>query len=164
MIKLLSVQVHWHTFSLVSTASTNDVPPYEAKILWIAHDCTRPCTYFFPKQNVYGWTVFRQWLLRTRFLSFYCFYCGCCCCCCCCWSAVFGFFFYYFFIMLVLILCGYVRYYFFEVLGIHIIYLCNIERPFHVIFNVCLFTITFFIAFSWALFFYLLIISRLNFP
>ena len=30
------------TFSLVSATSTNDIPPHEAKELWIAHDRTRP--------------------------------------------------------------------------------------------------------------------------
>ena len=30
------------TFSLFSETNTNEIPPYEAKELWIAHNYTRP--------------------------------------------------------------------------------------------------------------------------
>ena len=49
------------TFTLVSATSTKDVPPYEAKELWITHICNIAhvncctCTYFFLKQTEHSY-------------------------------------------------------------------------------------------------------------
>ena len=104
-------------------------------------------------------------MLMTLFLSFYYFYC-----CCSCFVGVFvsGFnilslLLFYIFIKPVLILCGYVRYYFVKLLGIPIIYVCGVCIQFYVIFNFCNFSITFFVTLSWILFSYLLFHLK-NFP
>ena len=107
---------------------------------------------------------------RTLFLSFYYFY-ACCCCCCFVGAAVFSDFvillsllLLYIFIKFVFVLCGYVRYYFVNLSGIPVIYVCDIRLPFYVIFNICNFIFTFFIALSWILFSDLLTVSLINFP
>ena len=75
---------------------------------------------------------------RTLYLGFYYFYS---CCCCFVVAVVFvvvfvaGFvisllFSLHLFIMFIFILCGFVRYYFFKLLGISIIYVCGIWRAF----------------------------------
>ena len=99
-------------------------------------------------------------------LSFYRF-----CCCCCCFIVVVAADFvillllFHFLIIFLLNLCGFVMYYFFKLLGISIIYVvCGVWRPFYVVFNVCNFSIMFFIAFSWILFSELLTVSLLKFP
>ena len=88
---------------------------------------------------------------QALFLSFYCFYC-CCCCCCYCWFHIL-FFYFYSFIIFVLILFGFVRCYFLRLLGIPIIYVRDVWKPFYVIFSICNFIITFFIAFFKYFFF-----------
>ena len=103
---------------------------------------------------------------RTLFWSVYCF-----CCCCCSFVIVVIFIagfvvlllLFHFFIIFVLILCGFVRYCFLRLLGIPIIYVHGISRPCYVIFNICNFSITFFIELYWILFSYLLTVSFLQF-
>ena len=91
---------------------------------------------------------------RTQFLSFYYFYCYCFCLLVFlllflvllfCWCF---YYYYYIFIKFFLILCGYVRYYFVSLLNCPIIFVHDTCVPFYAIFNICNFSIVFFIALS----------------
>ena len=111
---------------------------------------------------------------RTWFLSFYCFYCCCSSFCCYfCWFCHFLLLLYflinfyyvcsYSFIYLLMVASLGIIYH--RLLGIPFIYARgSVWRQFYAIFNVCNFSITFFIALSSILFSYLLIFSLSSFP
>ena len=95
-------------------------------------------------------------LLLLQLLLFWCCYCR--------------FFFCHFIIVIVFFhyfrsySLFYVSYYFVSLLGILIIYGHGVFIPFYPIFNICNFSITFFIALSWILFSFLLTVSLIKFP
>ena len=111
--------------------------------------------FFCLTDYIYGRTEFGQWFSDNISKFFYCFYW-----CRCCFVVVVPDFvillLFYFFIIFLLIYCGFVRYYFLRLLGIPIIHVVHgVWRPFYIVFNICNFSITFFIALSWILFSYL---------
>ena len=104
---------------------------------------------------------------QALFLSFYYCYCFCCCfvgvvvvsC-----FVILLLYYYIFLLNLFFILCGYIKCYFFKLLDIPIIYVLGLCIPFFVIFDVCIFSIVFFIALFWILFSYLFTASFIKFP